>query len=91
MVPLSIFFVYAYSWNPYTLRNVATGTQTSQGYQGAIRAFMQMLNPKEIVDAIVFAFTMNSEKSRMARSRTLGNTSSPEYSLLEDHYQRRGG
>ncbi|KAH8665420.1 organic solute transporter Ostalpha-domain-containing protein [Ilyonectria robusta] len=57
MVPLSLFFLYAYSWNPYLLHNVQIETQDqSCRYHGGflgVRAWVSILNPKEIFDAIM--------------------------------------
>ncbi|KAH6886164.1 organic solute transporter Ostalpha-domain-containing protein [Thelonectria olida] len=85
MVPLSLFFLYAYSWNPYILHM----SSSARAYQGGAHALLDMLNPKDIIDAIIFAFTMNSERSRLAKAQAQDSALSPEYSLLEDHYQRR--
>ncbi|KAH8650700.1 organic solute transporter Ostalpha-domain-containing protein, partial [Ilyonectria robusta] len=56
MVPLSIFFLYAYSWNPYLIHNLPSLAQGQQSrYHGGIigvRAYVDMINTREIVDAI---------------------------------------
>ncbi|KAL6402733.1 hypothetical protein AUP68_14068 [Ilyonectria robusta] len=95
MVPLSIFFLYAYSWNPYLIHNLPSLAQGQQSrYHGGIigvRAYVDMINPREIVDAIAFAFTMNSRDSRLAKMRAEEDSLLPEYTALEGQYQRRGG
>lgn len=86
MVPLSLFFLFAYSWNPYLLRNQPSD---SAGYQGVGGALIAMVNPKDIINAIVFAFRMDSEHRQFSKSRAPGYAGSSEYALLEDQYQNR--
>ncbi|KAI5458811.1 organic solute transporter Ostalpha-domain-containing protein [Mariannaea sp. PMI_226] len=86
MVPLSLFFLFAYSWNPYNIRN------NGLTYHGAGRALIDMLNVKDILDALLFIFTMDSEHRSFAKSRSQAPeyAGSSDYALLEDHYQARG-
>ena len=72
MVPFSIFFHYAYDVKPYLLRSQDAEAQpmtatTSSFYQGGIlgiRAWLAFLNPAEIIQAIMFAFSMYTESRR---------------------------
>lgn len=89
MVPLSVFFHYAYSCRPYIISSyVDSDTNTlRKSYQGGClgaKAWFRALNPAETLRAIVFAFTMVSEDHRRAHA----NVRRPiEYDLLE--YQDR--
>jgi hypothetical protein len=80
MVPLSLFFFYAYPWRPYLLSEQQkqfmnetgdSGVQFPGQYQGGplgVWAWLGMFNPSEIVQAIAFAFSMMSEARRRGRS-----------------------
>lgn len=67
MVPISVFLSWAYSVQPYLLGRgtdieVSSGrAEISRSYQGGffgVRAFLAMLNPRETVEGIIFAFYM---------------------------------
>ncbi|CZR59964.1 uncharacterized protein PAC_09859 [Phialocephala subalpina] len=88
MVPLSVFFHYAYSCQPYFISNLVHATreegQPPLYYQGGFlgaKAWGRALNPLETLKAIIFAFTMAAEDYR----RVHGNESNI---LLEDQDRR---
>jgi hypothetical protein len=67
MIPLSIFFFFAYPWSPYLLSHQRYADDGEMGgraslpsrYEGGplgIHAWLGMLDPTEIVQAIIFAF-----------------------------------
>jgi Organic solute transporter Ostalpha len=72
MVPLSIFFHYAYTYRPYVIhrRPISTsgysaGKHIPQNYQGGflgVHAWLVMWNPMEILNAIAFAFKMKAKQ-----------------------------
>jgi len=78
MVPLSLFFLYAYTWRPYIIGSphqlaaVAHRDENDyyhhpQSYVGGplgIRALIEMWNPMEILEAIRFGFRMEVERRR---------------------------
>jgi hypothetical protein len=92
MVPLSLFFLYAYHWNPYLLHSHGTDSQgLPLRYHGGflgVRAWFAMWNPKETLDAIVFAFKIAMEQRNMKKSG--GRMPGSEYSPLVDDYQMEG-
>ncbi|KAK0386723.1 hypothetical protein NLU13_6558 [Sarocladium strictum] len=69
MVPLSLFFVWAYPWSPYSNSH---GQHAESGgapvrYQGGFlgyRAFFEMLNPSELIHGIIFACKILIGKGR---------------------------
>ncbi|KAK4505404.1 hypothetical protein PRZ48_003367 [Zasmidium cellare] len=72
MVPISVYFHYAYSWQEYRLgathrpiRDTSEGNQSEmEHYQGGLlgwRAFVQALSWMEVLRGIVFTFKMFSE------------------------------
>lgn len=72
MVPISAFIAWAYSVQPYLLGRGADIEGSSEradiprSYQGGflgIRAFLAMLNPRETIEGIIFAFYMIITKS----------------------------
>ncbi|KAH8882018.1 hypothetical protein GQ53DRAFT_772909 [Thozetella sp. PMI_491] len=98
MVFFSIFFCYAYSWQPYLLKNQARklvppaggpGVQITPRYQGGplgMHALLAMLNPGEVIEAIVFAFKMQAESKRGGVYRGNGTLGQSEnYDLLHSH------
>lgn len=62
MVPLSLFFVWAYPWSPYAKSNNPV-VQYQGGFLG-YRAFFEMMNPSELLHGIVFAFKPGSGRER---------------------------
>ncbi|RGP73182.1 hypothetical protein FLONG3_6498 [Fusarium longipes] len=66
MVPLSLFFMYAYPWKVYvhgygrgTFAKLEEGDRPEQSYQGGpfgIYAWLAMLNPSDSLKAILFIF-----------------------------------
>lgn len=65
MVPLSVFYHYAYTFRPYLISKCARATegtgQAPERYHGGflgVHAWARALNPWETIKAIVFAFTM---------------------------------
>jgi hypothetical protein len=77
MVPISAFIAWAYSVQPYLLgRAIDTEessglTNTARSYQGGflgMRAFLSMLNPRETVEGIIFAFHMITESHETPRT-----------------------
>jgi len=74
MVPFSVFFHYAYSVRPYVFSRMPVSAtdhpydrpqdMTYQGGFLGVRAWIAMLNPSEIIKAIIFAITMASDSRR---------------------------
>ncbi|CAM1501442.1 Fc.00g034260.m01.CDS01 [Cosmosporella sp. VM-42] len=68
MVPLSVFFIWAYPWTVYSCTNASLSLEGANGpvnfrqtYQGGplgIRAWIEMFNPTEITRAILFGIQM---------------------------------
>lgn len=71
MVPLSLFFMYAYPWKVYvhgygrgTFAKLEQGDRPEQSYQGGpfgIYAWLAMLNPSDSLKAILFIVTRNDK------------------------------
>jgi Organic solute transporter Ostalpha len=84
MVPFSIFFHYAYAYRSYIIRPRSVSTSESnagrhipQNYQGGflgLRAWLVMWNPKEILDAIAFAFRVTAEQRQNGQGYADGPT-----------------
>lgn len=93
MVPISAFMAWAYSARPYILGRGADIEGSSgyadipRSYQGGpfgVRAFLAMLNPRETVEGIIFAFYMFTESNEPS--------SSPDFGHDLDHtYHSNGG
>ncbi|KAJ3579986.1 hypothetical protein NPX13_g579 [Xylaria arbuscula] len=67
LVPLSLFFAYAYSYRPYLLENVRRQQESANhitSYSGGLSMLITMWSPLETIRAIGFAFTMNREKNQ---------------------------
>jgi Organic solute transporter Ostalpha len=83
MVPFSLFFHYAYSYRPYVVRSdPVSGMGRNLVYKGGflgIKAWMQVWNPREMLQAIAFAFQSWGELKR-ARSYELLDRRPPAYS-----------
>ncbi|KAK1255080.1 hypothetical protein MKX08_009075 [Trichoderma sp. CBMAI-0020] len=81
MVPISVFIAWAYSVQPYSLARAdiegASGhTDIPRSYQGGflgIRAFLAMLNPRETVEGIVFAFYMITKSHKPSSPPDFGH------------------
>lgn len=82
MVPISAFIAWAYSVQPYLLgRSVdiegSSGhADIPRSYQGGflgIRAFLAMLNPRETVEGIIFAFYMITKSDEPSISSDFGH------------------
>ncbi|KAL7919637.1 organic solute transporter Ostalpha domain-containing protein [Trichoderma austrokoningii] len=82
MVPISAFIAWAYSVQPYLLgrgadtERLSGPTDIPKSYQGGflgVRAFLAMLNPRETVEGIVFAFSMITELHEPSRSSDFGH------------------
>ncbi|KAL6904752.1 organic solute transporter Ostalpha domain-containing protein [Trichoderma evansii] len=82
MVPISAFMAWAYSVQPYLLGRGADIEESSgrkdilRSYQGGflgVRAFLAMLNPRETVEGIVFAFYMITESHEASSAAELGH------------------
>jgi hypothetical protein len=93
MVPLSVFFHYAYSCQPYLTSNpVSADTNTAQPiphYQGGFlgrKAWLRTASPGEILRAIAFAFSMATENHQ---SRQTANN--PSQLRPVQYIPRRGG
>lgn len=82
MVPISAFMAWAYSVQPYLLGRGAD-TEALSGrkdiiisYQGGffgVRAFLAMLNPRETVEGVIFAFYMITEVREPSNASELGH------------------
>ncbi|KAI0154911.1 organic solute transporter Ostalpha-domain-containing protein [Xylariaceae sp. FL1272] len=79
MVPLSLFFFYAYSHRPYTLKNIRQRDEESAkditAYKGGLMMLVKIWSPLETIRAIGFIFTMKKEKNQ----RIAGPYSSTAY------------
>ncbi|KAI1265860.1 organic solute transporter Ostalpha-domain-containing protein [Xylariaceae sp. FL1019] len=79
MVPLSLFFFYAYSHRPYILKNIQQRDEESAkditAYRGGLMMLVKMWSPLETIRAIAFIFTMQKEKNQ----RVAGPYSSTAY------------
>ncbi|KAM5349816.1 hypothetical protein ACJ41O_006321 [Fusarium nematophilum] len=88
MVPLSLFFVWAYPWTVYLDRDDLGNFESlnrpgkpSKPYQGGpfgIYAWLAMINPSDTIKAILFAFGQVGQ-SREARSVSPGADNEPLY------------
>jgi hypothetical protein len=60
MVPFALFFHYAYSCRPYIVRYPAEGENAqTRSYKGGflgLRAWLMVWDPRELLQAIMFAF-----------------------------------
>lgn len=81
MVPISAFIAWAYSVQPYLLGRGADIERSGgyadipRSYQGGflgVRAFLTMLNPRETVEGIIFAFYMLTESHKPSNSSDFG-------------------
>jgi hypothetical protein len=72
MVPLSLFFHYAYTVRPYIIPKAATARSYQGGFLG-INAWLVMWNPMETLKAIAFAFNMASVMRQDSGSGRYGN------------------
>jgi hypothetical protein len=96
MVPLSLFFHYAYSHEPYILSKNGISSNEAyppqgRSYQGGflgIRAFIVMWNPIDILRAIAFGFKM-ATLSRQ-HSTDAENGAQAVYHPLNDQTMRPG-
>lgn len=96
MVPISLFFHYAYSYRPYCLDGkhrpipvsesaVAPPTPISS-YQGGLlgyRALLLALNPREVFEAFLFAFKM-ATVLRSSGSKDHGSSYSEDMVPLQE-------
>jgi hypothetical protein len=94
MVPFSLFFHYAYSYRTYIIRHgpdsltvdATTNTMNMGMYQGGflgVRAWVQVLNPKDLLQAIAFAFQSWSDTRAESAQRP-----ATSYELLEPQYKQ---
>ncbi|KAF7562253.1 hypothetical protein G7046_g1881 [Stylonectria norvegica] len=84
MVPLAIFFVWAFPWSPYSRKNGNLEVEAAGGpasfqrtYQGGplgVRAWIEMFNPTEIFEAIIFGLKMFADRGS---NHTIRNTKGP--------------
>jgi len=105
IVPIAFFLIYAYPVRPYLLGrtgavDMESGRKNYQSsYQGGflgIRAFLAILNPRELIEAIGFAFTMAtdghggaSQPLNDGRHQNNGYyRSSDDRYQMDDRYQR---
>lgn len=97
MLPLAAFFHYAYSHRPYVIgggntRRPLAGDleayepQTYSGGPGGVWALVEMWNPMEIVEAIVFGLKMKAEERKQSRARGRG-WQSTKYQSVEEPYE----
>lgn len=91
MLPLAIFFHYAYSYRPYVIgsssaRRPLAGDleayepQTYSGGPGGLWALVELWNPMEIVEAIRFGLHMKAEQRR--RRNAQKSSGSTEYAAM---------
>ncbi|KAK2060047.1 hypothetical protein LY76DRAFT_645023 [Colletotrichum caudatum] len=80
MLPIAIFFHHAYSYRPYVIGSdrvnrplagdhEAYAPQTYSGGPGGVRALVEMWNPMEIVEAVVFGLRMKAEEQMQKRTQ----------------------
>ncbi|KAK1709502.1 organic solute transporter Ostalpha-domain-containing protein [Colletotrichum lupini] len=97
MLPLAAFFHYAYSHRPYVIgggntRRPLAGDleayepQTYSGGPGGVWALVEMWNPMEIVEAIVFGLKMKAEERKQSRARGR-EWQSTKYQSVEEPYE----
>ncbi|EXF84053.1 hypothetical protein CFIO01_04913 [Colletotrichum fioriniae PJ7] len=97
MLPLAAFFHYAYSHRPYVIgggntRRPLAGDleayepQTYSGGPGGVWALVEMWNPMEIVEAIVFGLKMKAEERKQSRAKGRG-WQSTKYQSVEEPYE----
>ncbi|KAK1721209.1 organic solute transporter Ostalpha-domain-containing protein [Colletotrichum acutatum] len=97
MLPLAAFFHYAYSHRPYVIgsgntRRPLAGDleayepQTYSGGPGGVWALVEMWNPMEIVEAIVFGLKMKTEERKQSRAKGRG-WQSTKYQSVEEPYE----
>ncbi|KAF5002914.1 hypothetical protein FDECE_10498 [Fusarium decemcellulare] len=98
MVPLALFFTWAYPWSVYTDRDgrgnfvqvnqPSQPSQPSKSYQGGpfgIYAWLAMINPSETLRATMFAFT----EGRKAQRATGRADDTDEERLYDNSYRMR--
>ncbi|KZL75523.1 DUF300 domain-containing protein [Colletotrichum tofieldiae] len=80
MLPLAAFFHYAYTYRPYVIGSGRTRRplagdleayepQTYSGGPAGLWALVEMWNPMEIVEAIMFGLQMKAEERKQQRAR----------------------
>ncbi|EFQ32419.1 hypothetical protein CGRA01v4_05840 [Colletotrichum graminicola] len=80
MLPIAAFFHHAYTYSPYVIGSDRTSRplagdheayapQTYSGGPGGLWALVEMWNPMEIVEAIVFGLRMKAEERRQQRAQ----------------------
>ncbi|OHW93123.1 DUF300 domain-containing protein [Colletotrichum incanum] len=100
MLPLAAFFHYAYTYRPYVIgsgraRRPLAGDleayepQTYSGGPAGLWALVEMWNPMEIVEAIVFGLQMKAEERKQQRARK-GSPNST-YQQSNDAYEMGRG
>ncbi|GKT48147.1 transmembrane protein 234 [Colletotrichum spaethianum] len=96
MLPLAAFFHYAYSYRPYVIgsgriRRPLAGDleayepQTYTGGPGGLWALIEMWNPKEIMEAIVFGLRMKAEER--IQQRTKKGWNNPAYQPVDQIHE----
>ncbi|KAF6824615.1 duf300 domain-containing protein [Colletotrichum musicola] len=91
MLPLAIFFHYAYSYRPYVIGSTsvrrplagdleAYEPQTYSGGPGGLWALVELFNPMEIFEAIRFGLHMKAEQRRQRNAHK--SSASGEYAAM---------
>ncbi|KAM0430011.1 hypothetical protein ACHAPT_006017 [Fusarium lateritium] len=90
MVPLSLLFMWAYPWRVYLDSDSVESTEdlehpgrSMKSYQGGpfgIHAWLAMINPSDILRAILFAFKHVGNLRKGSQEPILTNESAPPYS-----------
>ncbi|OHE93103.1 hypothetical protein CORC01_11592 [Colletotrichum orchidophilum] len=97
MLPLAAFFHYAYSHRPYVIgsgnvRRPLAGDleayepQTYSGGPGGVWALVEMWNPMETVEAIVFGLKMKAEE-RKQQQRGRAGWQATKYQSVDEPYE----
>ncbi|KAK1977015.1 organic solute transporter Ostalpha-domain-containing protein [Colletotrichum cereale] len=96
MLPLAAFFHHAYSYRPYVIGSdrstrplagdhEAYAPQTYSGGPAGLWALVEMWNPMEIVEAIMFGLRMKAEEQK--RQRTQKGWHNSRYQQVERGYE----